>query len=406
MRHRVWLHRALAMSFGLLLSEVLLSAAGAVSPRLWWYLTPPWERATLADPVLGYRLSPYFPGHDTRGYRNESASTHSEGLAIGDSVTYGHGAIASKSWPRQLEALSGRSIYNAGVGGYGPCEYKQVLNELLVLRPRIVVVGLYLGNDIANAFTSVYYDDRFNDLRNKDNSVLRDIREADQIATLREKAARLGDLSGLEISHRRERLLQRSSLFRLARGLYYSIFVAPELWSPFRHDYVYESFEVAARRPFRVAFPGAPNCRTVFRSPELDGLAVNLDDPRILEGMRITQIVLSRVQTDLDNTKIHLLVALLRNKPTNYLQFVERSATHGLPQSFFHLVDMEERVAQVMSEFFVKSGIEYVDTKQAVRRSLDLGECPYHESDDHHPNEIGYQAIAEAILPTLNSVYQ
>lgn len=53
---------------------------------------------------------------------------------------------------RQLETLSKKIIDNAGVGGYGPCEYEQVLNELLVLYPKIVVLGLYLGNDIGDAY--------------------------------------------------------------------------------------------------------------------------------------------------------------------------------------------------------------------------------------------------------------
>jgi len=74
-------------------------------------------------------------------------------LAVGDSFTFGTGVSEQATYPRRLEDLFGGErrllSFNAGMPGFGP------IDELLVLRrhfdeirPDIVVVGLYTGNDL------------------------------------------------------------------------------------------------------------------------------------------------------------------------------------------------------------------------------------------------------------------
>ena len=42
--------------------------------------------------MFGKRVSPYYPGHDPRGSRNERALANADILAIGDPLTYGFAA--------------------------------------------------------------------------------------------------------------------------------------------------------------------------------------------------------------------------------------------------------------------------------------------------------------------------
>ena len=178
----------LLMVFSLLLCELVLQVAAWQFPRLKYEINAPWTRNVVPDPSLGYRMSPYFPGHDRYGFRNDGDSTSYDIVAIGDSLTYGFGADAHGSWPRLLSNLSERSVYNAGVGGYGPCEYYRLADEMTRYRPRLVILGLYLGNDLANAYTSVYNDGRCPELSTKDPSTLRAIERENQRVDLHDVA--------------------------------------------------------------------------------------------------------------------------------------------------------------------------------------------------------------------------
>lgn len=390
-RRRRLLFGFLAIGASLLISDLGLRLASLVSPRLRYHLSPPWTRNLVPDPLLGCRMSPYYAGHDSRGYRNDRDSLSSNLLVIGDSQTYGFGAAPQGSWPRQLEGLSGKSLYNAGVGGYGPCEYEVVLDELLSLRPETVLVGLYLGNDAANAYASVYVEGRFPHLKTTDPTILADMSAADSRATLAQLAGPFEPGAGE--SPARFSLAQYSSLLGLARSARHLLSESPE--RPLRSGFE-DSFEAARKRPFRLAFDGAKQFRTVFRSPRYDALAVNLGDPRIREGLRITKTVLLSIQAKLKQHDIRMFVVVIHNKPYIYSEIV-RTHQPDIDTSFFALVELEQQLTAEVESFLDTQRIAHLDTASAMRSRFSLGTSPYHPSDDHHPNDIGYAAIAEAI---------
>ncbi|MCA8963765.1 MAG: SGNH/GDSL hydrolase family protein [Planctomycetes bacterium] len=72
-------------------------------------------------------------------------------LWLGDSFTFGHGVDYELSWVGLLEADPGahHAHVNTGVPGYGPTQYRAVLDDELEngLRPAAVVVATFLGND-------------------------------------------------------------------------------------------------------------------------------------------------------------------------------------------------------------------------------------------------------------------
>jgi hypothetical protein len=102
---------------------------------------------------------------DGQGYRTGKAAHADRGdprplaLVLGDSFTFAHGVDHEESFVGQLEALeaAGYRYLNAAVPGYGPVQYRQVLQyELDVLgrRPQLVVIGTFLGNDIHDCMWS------------------------------------------------------------------------------------------------------------------------------------------------------------------------------------------------------------------------------------------------------------
>src|SRR5262245_52984396 len=117
------------------------------------------------DPKLRFRLPPNAPGHDAWGFRNPSVPAKTDILAIGDSLTWGYGALMEESWPRVVGKLSGRTVYNMSVPTYGTLQYWALLEEGLRLSPRTVVIVMYPPNDMYDAYRLAYESDQYKDLR-------------------------------------------------------------------------------------------------------------------------------------------------------------------------------------------------------------------------------------------------
>jgi len=112
-----------------------------------------------ADPVSGYTLRPGFRGREVAftgefempveisplGMREHphTAGSRPSILALGDSMTFGEGVPADRTWSAVLERESGIRVYNGGVPGYSTCQMTGHARALLPrLRPDFVVVTL------------------------------------------------------------------------------------------------------------------------------------------------------------------------------------------------------------------------------------------------------------------------
>lgn len=112
-----------------------------------------------ADPASGYTLRPGFRGREVaftgefetpveigplgmREHRH-TAGPRPSVLALGDSMTFGEGVPADRTWSAVLERESGIRVYNGGVPGYGTCQMTGRARALIPrLRPDFVIVVL------------------------------------------------------------------------------------------------------------------------------------------------------------------------------------------------------------------------------------------------------------------------
>lgn len=384
-------------------AEVVLSLFARLSPAIDYRLKAPWEREFVEDPVLGRRLPVFEPQHDDRGYRNAGVPEQVGVLAVGDSFTYGYGVVREDAWPQQLARQTGLAVYNAGVGGYGPCEYVEVALELLDLEPDIVLVGLMLGNDIINAYTSALFEGRFPRYAPTDTALVAEIEAADAVASLEERARAAGLVveshrvaeAGDEPRPLRRWVSEHSSLYRLAREL---LRVARAGSSETRA--LRSTFEEAAGRPGRVAHEAA-GFRTVFRLLGVDALSIDIGDPRIRAGLQITADALLRLRDELAVRDIALGVVLVPNKLPGWETLLSLVGDSSAPPEYLAAALLARARTADLTRMLAQAGIPTVDSAELIRERFAKGVMPYFEDDDYHMNADGYAAIAEAAIPLV-----
>ena len=102
------------------------------------------------DDKLAYRVDPSLEGIDENGFRNPKILETVDIATLGDSHTYGNNVISEESWPQQLAKMTNMTIYNFGVGGYGSLQYHYLMDEAVQLRPKHIILGLYVANDLSS----------------------------------------------------------------------------------------------------------------------------------------------------------------------------------------------------------------------------------------------------------------
>lgn len=352
------------------------------------YMRPP----LVDDEILGHKIEPGASWHDEWGFRNRHVPQTSDVVAIGDSQTYGIGAASTDAWPAAFARISGRDTYNLSLGGYGPVQYLYLLEEkALALKPSLVIVGLYYGNDFNEAFAAAYHIDHWKALRTPEMSAWLD--------SLRAAVAR------------RPRPAQRSGLSRDGVRALLSV----REWFA-RHSVVYRALVEASPigRLLRISQTRlAPEGELTILDDRAGGIhtafdlshrlhAVDLSDVRVREGLRISREVFLRMRDVAAAHGVELLVALIPTKPGVYARHLEADPSLEHQDDIAALLASERRIDTMMKAFFDEAGIRYVDTLPALQDAV--GEAsPYPANANSHPNKHGYAAIARAIQRHLES---
>ena len=131
-------------------------------------------RCYLSDPITYVRFQPDSTCVFTNSEYNTSARINSQGFrnnstfsttkpektvriaAIGDSYTFGQGVNDGVPFPNQLETILkskgiNSEVINSGMPGSGvDWYYLTFLHYIKPLRPHMVIVGLYIGNDFSD----------------------------------------------------------------------------------------------------------------------------------------------------------------------------------------------------------------------------------------------------------------
>jgi lysophospholipase L1-like esterase len=294
---------------------------------------------------------------DARGFCNPpavAARTHADVVAVGDSFTWCTAVAADRTWPAQLEARTGLAVYDLGVPGVGLHEYVEVLDRFgLPLAPRVVVVGLYGGNDLRDAL-------RFAEHRAR------------------------GD--------RPRREGGKGPLAALLRHSYAANFASA-------------SFEVLAQRLTRPAIDFSYEIEQGGRRVAMNPGAGDLDEVRTARSLAAGEIdpalwaePLGRLAALAGAHDFRVVVAYLPSAYAAYAPAVHFSD----PAVGAEVTALDEAQRRALSALADRHGIAFVDCTPALRAAVPDAELAYFPGN-LHPTAAGHALLAACVAPAVEA---
>ena len=368
-----------SLSLGLLIleliSRIIIEPVNFLRPEL------------IDDAILGHAIKPASGGHDAWGFRNQIVPGSATIVTIGDSQTYGVSAAGRDSWPAILSELSKQRVYNLSLGGYGPVQYFHLLTSKgIKLSPKFVVVGFYLGNDLLETYELVQNNPHW--VQFKRSGVPAPI--YNKISSPAVSAPRTED-PGSFFSGVRTWLAQRSVI--------YNILI---------HSVVGEFARVAEAVFVSRPAGGEANVRydkngihTGF-TPEHRLRGLDLEDPRVKEGLLISLDVFVKMKAYCLEHAIQLLIAMIPTKESVYARYLENDPALE-NTAIKSLLTNERAVTAIVKAFFENHGIPYVNLLPHLQEQVSRFQL-YPGNFDGHPNKNGYRVIAENVERYLRNL--
>lgn len=332
------------------------------------------------DDVLGAVPAPGTKpaGFDEWGFRNRAVPEHADIVAIGDSHTFGNTATMEDSWPSVVARNTGKSVYNLGMGGYGPNQYLFLLkNRALKLSPRTVIVGLYMGDDFENAYLMTYGLSHW--------------------AYLRGMPAGSAD-SNIWQTEAPVSWHKRVRAWLSRRSVVYQVVVHGPLTGQLQG-------EIQIRNARRIN-PLA----TVLDLPEKNileaflprSMLIRLDQgsAEVREGMRICFEILREMNDICQQRKIDFRVVVIPTKEMVFADQLENRVTDAERETLVRLFENERLARDKLFAFLNSESIQVIDPLPDLQSAV--GKRLYaRTAADMHPGRNGYKVIGDAVSRSL-----
>ena len=344
------------------------------------YLKP----VLLRDDILGRKIKGHSASHDAWGFRNQSVPSTADVVAIGDSQTYGLAALAKHSWPAALQRLSGKTVYNMALLGYGPSQYFYLLQEkALSLHPSLVVVGFYLGNDISDSYSWIYQSDYWSEYRDPKVTLDRsDLNKKNRYTTR-------NDDSRLLFSAVRDWLGHHSLLYRYTVHSVLGEFVRN-----------LDMKRKGQSNQLTRLIDKQNNIKTVF-TPLVRLKKLDLKKAQIQEGMRLSLKFFSEMNEFCKKQNIPFLALLIPTKESVYAKYIENNKALANSSVIDEFLLNERQARDQITSYFNKHDIAFVDALDNLRNAV--GKEPIYPSNyESHPNKTGYSIIAQSVQEYLS----
>ena len=349
------------------------------------------------DPILEFAHDPG-ADWDMRGFRNPTVLEYAHIVAIGDSQTEGNNATSEESWPHVLGVLASTSVYSMAVQGYGPVQYAALVEQALALKPRVIVIGLYLGNDLSDAERVTYGLDHWRSLRDESYTHAEADGTETDFRTILGSGVRQGSLQ-YRVLKVRMWIRSHSRLYALignaTRGIRERLHLAYTLAEK------QEALKVIAQQQPDIAYVYDEESRfkTVL-SPTYRLDTVDLSEPRTAEGWRITKERLRAIKTMTSEHNIQVIVAIIPTKEMVYVSYMEAMG-QVVTSNFKNYETHEHSLTNTILSFCDHESIVCRSVLRDMTNAMKSGTTLYGITMDGHPKANGYKIIAESIFKTV-----
>ncbi len=345
------------------------------------------DKVLIPDNIISHRLrpTPQF-GIDENGFKNKEVLTTYDIVALGDSHTYGE--FDGVSWTDYLKEKTDKNIYNIGVWGYGTAQYRYLIDKALEFKPKVIVIGFYMGNDVYDTYDIVYRFDKWNSYRKEDV-------DSKPVVTTAEHGRQDVLFSSLRLFIRDKIVLykflsDRTRIIREKLGLAKPYYIGTTDWTntDSGSSLIYDDID---------------EIKTFFRNGErIRG--VDLNDQNTKEGLRLTELFLSEINKKVVDSGSKLLVVFI---PTKQSVYKEKVGEKGQNNAIFQaIVENENIIKKEIENSAKENGFKTLDILDYMQESLEKNIRLYPDSIDDHPNSVGYIKYAEAMLPSIFDLFK
>ncbi|MSR76736.1 MAG: hypothetical protein EXS63_00700 [Candidatus Omnitrophica bacterium] len=374
--------------------------------------------------VLGEILLP-FGGHywiarhsqlDERGFPNPRGVKQADLIVLGDSQGSGSCWDKKNAWPLKLGSLLGKPVYTVSRPYLSLVDSYEQLNTVLAFKPKTIFVNLDLGSDFLKVFETVYVEKRMDRFRDQDPNRIRQwtelenrfplskkVRDIQSLMTEQEGIYRGNISSSKGFCGGMRRLLSYSACYRFGLFLKHKLNGTENRHAAFLES-KWDTIKAAAQKVEGVAeVVDDPRLHMIFW-PEYRALALGREDPRIIEGMRITLEILRDIQDRLQKEAVKFVPVLIPTKESAYAQFLSESDL-AISEKFKNLIENENYFRSRTIDFLRAARIGYVDVLPAVQKALKAGTPVYRViHDDDCPVRTGHAVFADAVAEGLKEM--
>lgn len=344
------------ISLSVIVSLVLLEAALRSLPSTIVY-SP--KANQMYDDKLGHRMDPSLKDIDEKGYRNPVPLKQADIVVLGDSHTYGVNVKSEESWPSQLDGMTDMTVYNMGVGSYGTLQYDYLIDDAIALKPKYIILGLYVANDLDDVCKLINKSDYWKVWAGEHGY----------------DAGVCADSPGW-LSRIKETFLKQHIVWIIASAIK-------------RVD------ENTSLGDAIVVNEGTNHTIIKRRRISSHGKKMDLGKERIALGFQITKDIIRDMKTKADENGVDFSVVFIPSKERVFFDYLIGKG-YELPPDYYQLVDNENALVKEFSAYFSGLGIDYADAGPYVLSELYVSGPDYPQSDDGHPIGNGYRAYARA----------
>jgi len=381
-----------------ILCEVVLQVLSFTFPSIDILLSKsPKTSIMIKDIVLETRPNPEYPGHDQKGFRNKLVPDKVSIVAMGDSQTYGMGVKANDAWPQMLGKLAEIKTYNMAWGGYGPAHSVLLWEEAIDLKPKLVIEAFYAGNDLYDSYHLLYDMKQIQELKTTDKNIIKTIDDAEKIEPLAEKIEKLFTMGRNRKNNSAPTRTMIREFFINHAKLYGILRATKRILENSSSDFTWKLFKQRALwNEEYCQIIERDNIKTIL-TPKYRLCAVNLNDPRIAEGHRVSLEAIRLMKERALKVNIEFMVLLIPTKEMVFKNVVYEDLADDIPEVYKTIIENEELLWGKTKIFLNNKRVDFIDALPILRECVRNGIQPYKLSWDGHLNAIGHRAIAELV---------